>query len=93
MPSSDFELSNIKNTLEERLHSSELICHCISKLKPGKGDGSEGFKSDHFINAGKRLNVLLSLLFSILSNVDNNRGISLFNSIAKVFEYVNVMIN
>ena len=41
----------------------ELICHCIGKLKPGKGDGSEGFRSDHLINAGNSLNVLLSLLF------------------------------
>ena len=83
-------------------------------MKPGKGDGSEGFRSDHLINAGKNLNVLLSLLFraiviyghylrnllvstiisipedlkSSLCNVDNYRSISLFNSIAKVFDYV-----
>ena len=92
----------------------ELICHCIGKLKPGKGDGSEGFRSDHLINAGNNFNVLLSLLFramviyghyprnllvstiisipkdlkSSLCKVDNYRGISLFNSIAKVFDYV-----
>ena len=124
MPTSDSDLSNIKNTLVERLHPSEvsnldhmtpeLICHCIGKLKPGKGNGSEGFRSDHLINVGKSLNVLLSLLFraivihghyprnllvstiisipkdlkSSLCNVDNYRGISLFNSIAKVFDYV-----
>ena len=96
MPTSDSDLSCIKYTLVERLHPSEvsnldhvtpeLICHYIGKL--GKGDGSEGFKSDHLINAGKSLNVLLSLLFNILCNGDNHRGISLFNSIAKVFEYV-----
>ena len=72
MPTSDSDLSNIKNTLVERLLPSEvsnldhvtpeLICHCIGKLKPGKGDGSEGLRSDHLINAGKSLNVLLSLL-------------------------------
>ena len=63
MPTSDSDLSNIKNTLVERLHPSklsnldhvtpELICQCIKKLKPGKGDGSEGFRSDHIFNAGK----------------------------------------
>ena len=70
LPTSDSDLSNIKNTLVERLHPSEvsnldhvtpeLVCHCIGKLKPGKGDGSEGFRSDHLINACKSLNVLLS---------------------------------
>ena len=124
VPTSDSDLSNIKNTLGERLHPSEvsnldrvtpeLICHCIGKLKPGKGDGSKGFRSDHHINAGNSLNVLLSLLFRVmvihghyprnllvstiisipkdlkssLCNVDNYRSISLFNSIAKVFDYV-----
>ena len=73
VPTSDSDLSNIKNTLVKILHPSEvsnldhvtpeLICHCTGKLKPGKGDGSEGFRSDHLINAGKSLNVLLSLLF------------------------------
>ena len=124
VPTSNSDLSNIKNTLVERLHLSEvsnldhvtpdLICHCIEKLKPGKGDGSEGFRSDHLINADKSLNVLLSLLFRAivihghyprntlvstiisipkdlkpsLCNVDNYKGISLFNSIVKVFDYV-----
>ena len=124
MPITDIDLSNIKSTLVERLHplevsnldhvTPELICHCIGKLKPGKGDGSEGFRSDHLINAGKSLNILLSLLFraivihghyprnllvstiisipkdlkSSLCNVDKYRGISLFNSITKVFDYV-----
>ena len=68
VPTSDSDLSNIKNTLVERLHPSEvsnldlvtpeLICHCIGKLKPGKGEGSEGFRSDQLINAGKSSNVL-----------------------------------
>ena len=59
---SDSDLSNIKNNIVERWHSSEvsnldrvtpeLMCHCIGKLKPGKGDGSKGYSSDHLINAG-----------------------------------------
>ena len=66
MLTSDIDLSNIKNTLVERLHPSEvsnlddatpeLICHCIGKLVHGKGDGSQGFKSNHLINTSKRLN-------------------------------------
>ena len=53
MPTSDCDLSNIKITLIERSHPSEmfklehvtpeLICHCIGKLKSGKGDGSKRF--------------------------------------------------
>ena len=87
---------------------------CITKLKSGKGDGNKGFTSDHLHYSGKRLHILLSLLFksisfhgyspnelllstiisipkdvkSSLSSADNYRGISLFNSIAKVFNYV-----
>ena len=73
MPTCDSGLSNKKNTLEKRLHPSKvskldhvtlkLICHCICNLKPQNGDGSEGIKSEHLINAGKSLNVLILLLF------------------------------
>ena len=41
-----------------------LISHCIKQLKKGKSDGSCGFKSDHLINGGPRLHVLLSVLFN-----------------------------
>ena len=33
---------------------------CVVKLKPGKGDGDRGFKSDHLINGSQRLFVILS---------------------------------
>ena len=90
-----------------------IMALCISKLKSGKSDGNKGFTSDHLHNSGKRLHILLSLLFksilfhgyfphelllstivsipkdvkSSLSSADNYRGISLFNFIAKVFDY------
>ena len=41
-----------------------IICTCITRLKPGKDDGDLGFKSDHLINGGRRLHVVLSLLFN-----------------------------
>ena len=96
VPTSDSDLSNIKNTLVERLHPSEvsnldhvtpkLICRCIGTLKPGKGDGSEGFRSDHLINAGKSLNVLLSLLFRAIvihGHYPHNLLVSTITSIPK----------
>ena len=84
------------------------------RLKRSKSDGNYGFKSDHLINGGKRLHILLSMLFrsmlihgynandlvlssiisipkdirSSLSSSDNYRGISLFNGICKLFDYV-----
>jgi hypothetical protein len=85
---------------------------CINKLKPGKSDGKDNFYSDHLINSGDRLFVLLSIVFNSMivhgytpddllcssiisipkdiklsaSNSDNYRGISLFNSICKVYD-------
>ena len=41
-----------------------IIEHCIKRLKHNKDDGSIGFNSNHLLYGGKRLHVLLSLLFS-----------------------------
>ena len=102
------------NTSLLDLVTPDLSKRCISKLKSGKGDGSESFTSDHLINSCSRLHSVLALLFQLiiyhgqylnnllkstiisipkdakasLSNVDNYRGISLSNSINKVFDYV-----
>ena len=91
-----------------------IIEHCIKRLKRNKDDGSIGFNSNHLLYGGKRLHVLLSLLFNLmlmhgytpvdllqssiisipkdlkasLCNSNNYRGISLFNAICKVFDYV-----
>ena len=45
------------------LVTPDLIKRCISKLKSGKGDGSESFTSDHLINSCSRLHFVLALLF------------------------------
>ena len=107
---------NLLTCDESLIHrvTPDIMALCISKLKSGKSDGNKGFTSDHLHNSGKRLHILLSLLFksllfhgysphelllstivsipkdvkSSLSSADNYRGISLFNSIAKVFDYV-----
>ena len=72
VPTSDSDLSNIKNTMVERLHPSEvsnldrvtpeLICHCIGKLKPGQGDGCllDAPKVFDRVHYGKLFNILLS---------------------------------
>ena len=124
VPTSDSEMTEVCDALHDNLLTcDESLIHrvtpdimalCISKLKSGKSDGNKGFTSDDLHNSGKRLNILLSLLFksilfhgysphelllstivsipkdvkSSLSSADNYRGISLFNSIAKVFDYV-----
>ena len=41
----------------------DIMVLCISMLKSGKSDGNKGFTSDHLHNSGKRLHILLSLLF------------------------------
>ena len=43
--------------------TSDIIVQCIKRLKRGKSDGIYGFQSDHYINGGKRLHILLSMLF------------------------------
>ena len=107
---------NLLTCDESLIHrvTSGIMALCITKLKSGKSDRNKGFTSDHLHNSGKRLHILLSLLFtsilfyrysphelllstivsipkdvkSTLSPADNYRGISLFNSTAKVFDYV-----
>ncbi len=124
VPTNDREMSELYANVRSKVLECDLsilhdvtpclIQRCIKKLKSGKGDGGEGFKSDHLINSCTRLHVLLSILFrsivmhgysprnllvstivsipkdskASLCNQDNYRGISLFNSIAKVFDYV-----
>ena len=92
----------------------DVINDCIAKLKLGKNDGNIGFNCNHLAHGGRRIRVLLSLLFNAmivhghypsellkstiisipkdktasLSNSDNYRGISMYNSIHKLFDYV-----
>ena len=109
------EISNrISNTDCNVNVTPGVINDCIAKLKRGKSDGDIGFNSNHLAHGGRRIRVLLSLLFNAmivhghypsellksiivsipkdktasLSNSDNYRGISMFNSIHKLFDYV-----
>ena len=123
VPTNDIELTEIQDVIDRGISYDEfnrfritpfIIYQCIIQLKTGKHDGSEGFNSNHLINGGHRLYVLLSLLFNCmivhghtpkdllastiisipkdmrasLCKSDNYRGISLFNAICKVFDYV-----
>ena len=123
VPTSDSEMQSLYSILNNDIHrdqlqdiyvTSDIVAQCITRLKISKGDGNYGFKSDHLINGGKRLHILLSMLFqsmlihgykandlvlayiisipkdirSSLSSSDNYKGISLFNGICKLFDYV-----
>ena len=123
VPTSDAEMQSLysivnnginRDQLQDIYVTSDIIAQCIKRLKRSKIDGNYGFKSDHLINGGKRLHILLSMLFksmlihgynandlvlssiisipkdirSSLSSSDNYRGISLFNGICKLFDYV-----
>ena len=56
---------NLLTCDESHIHSVTpcIMALCISKLKSGKSDGNKGFTSDHLLKSGKRLQILLSLLF------------------------------
>ena len=96
-----------------------IIKECSKKLKPGKGDGDRGFKSDQLIHySTQRFHVIIALLFNnmlvhgytpedlkkssiisipkdntaSLTSSDNYRGISLFNSICKLFDGVILLL-
>ena len=43
-----------------------IIRQALRKLKPGKGDGDRGFKSDHLLHSTHRFHVLLCLLFNTM---------------------------
>ena len=43
-----------------------IIRQALRKLKPRKGDGDRGFKSDHLLHSTHRFHVLLCLLFNTM---------------------------
>ena len=61
-----------------------IIRQCVIRLKSGKRDVDIGFRSDHLINGSQRLFAKDSV--ASLTRSDNYRGISLFNSICKLFD-------
>ena len=52
-----------RHQLQDMYVTSDIIAQCIKRLKRSKSDGNYGFKSDHLINGGKRMHILLSMLF------------------------------
>ena len=72
VPTSDAEMQSLysivnngtnRHQLQDIYVTSDIIAQCIKRLKRSKSDGNYGFKSDHLINGGKRLHILLSMLF------------------------------
>ena len=122
VPTPDNDMAHITDEISNRISNTDcninvtpdIINDCIAKLKRGKSDGAIGFNSNHLAHGGRRIRVLLSLLFNAmivhghypsellkstiisipkdktasLSNSDNYRGISMFNSIHKLFDHV-----
>ena len=118
VPTDAHELDDLHNTISNDVVPTNsvfitpaIIKQCLKKLKPSKGDGDRGFKSDHLIHSTHRFHVIIALLFNnmlvhgytpedilkssiisipkdntaSLTSSDNYRGISLFNSICKLF--------
>ena len=67
--------------------TSDIIAQCIKRLKRSKSDGKYGFKSDHLINGGKILHILLSMLFQIHGYNANDLVFSSIISIPKDINY------
>ena len=72
VPTSDAEMQYLysivnnginRDQLQDIYVTSDIFAQCIKRLKRSKSDGNYGFKSDHLINGGKRLHILLSMLF------------------------------
>ena len=74
VPTSPFELENVKCEIKNRILSEANTCNinvedlrkCVCKLRKAKSDGEFGTYSDHFIYASDELLVLISLLFNAM---------------------------
>ena len=121
VPTDAHELDDLHNTISNDgiltnnvSITPAIIRQCVTKLKPDKGDGDRGFKSDHLIHSTHRFHVISALLFNnmlvhgytpedllkssiisipkdniaSLTNSDNYRGNSLFNSIFKLLDNI-----
>ena len=100
VPTNANELDDLHHTISNGILSTNdvfitptIIRQSLRKLKPGKGDGDRGFKSDRF-------HAMLCLLFNAMlvhglhqmTTSDNYRGISLFNAICKLFDNVILLL-
>ena len=73
VPTSTNELNDLHHTISNGIMSTTdvfitptIIRQALRKLKPGKGDGDRGFKSDHLLHSTHRFHVLLCLLFNTM---------------------------
>ena len=81
VPTSDAELSSIKDSVNEGIINHQLqgilitpdiISDCVKQLNKGKDDGNHGFKSDHLIQGGDRLYTYVSILFNAMISYGYN---------------------
>jgi hypothetical protein len=75
VPTSMDELHGLSNEINNNINVHDWnrikilpdsIKQCIKRLKVGKSDGNVNFYSDHLINSGNRLYVILSILFNAM---------------------------
>ena len=74
VPTPDNEMAHITNDISNRISNTvctinvtpDIINDCIAKLKHGKSVGNIGFNSNHFVHDGRRIRVLLLLLFNAM---------------------------
>ena len=93
VPTSDAELSSIKDIVNEGIINHQLqgilitpdiISDCVKQLNKGKDDGNHGFKSDHLIQGGHRLYTYLSISFNVMIRHGYNPRELLLSSIISI---------
>ena len=70
----DNDMAHITNEIFNRISNTDcniivtpdIIKDCIAKLKRCKSDGNVGVNSNHLVHDGRRIRVLLSLLFNAM---------------------------
>ena len=73
VPTTTNELNDLYHTISNGIMSTTDISitptinrQALRKLKPEKGDGDRGFKSDHLLHSTHRFHVMLCLLFNTM---------------------------
>ena len=71
VPTSDSEVEKLQNVLANNISfdtriTPDIVRFCVGRLKPHKGDGKFGFKSDHLINGTNKLFTVLSIMFNAM---------------------------
>ena len=90
VPTSDAELSNIKDIVNEWIINHQLqgilitpdiISDCVKQLNKGKDNGNHGFKSDHLIQGGD-LHIYRTLFNDMIRHGYNPRELLLSSIIS-----------